>query len=215
MAIPLPSDGGIGLLSLPTRSAKAIVTRRNVALKANPNDLNEDEIEVIVAEKKKKLSYKFRPLEPLHNGHAGNLLVQSLLKAFLAWRAWAVIAPYKLGIGIALLATVITQTAHSEFIEYLQVQASVRTNASSLDNVEKALQLAYLAKWSSFSLIALLLLLYVWRVGSQSRAVMIELLTSRRGLLQGRQVHQETSRLEQPKNDQLHSPTNPRVKLVR
>ena len=67
------------------------------------------------------------------------------------------------------MATVITQTAHSEFIEYLQVQASVRTNPSSFDNVEKVLQLAYLTKWSSFSLIALVLLLYVWRVGSQSR----------------------------------------------
>jgi hypothetical protein len=91
--------------------------------------------------------------------------VQYLLKAFLAWRAWAVIAPYKLGIGIAFLATVITQTAHSEFIEYLQVQASVGTNGSSLDNVKEILQLAYLAKWSSLSLIALALLLYVWRIG--------------------------------------------------
>ena len=96
--------------------------------------------------------------------------MQSLLKAFLAWRAWAVIAPYKLGIGIALLATLITQTAHSEFIEYLQVKASIGTNASTFDSVDEILQLAYLAKWSSYLLIALMLSLYVWRVGRKSQA---------------------------------------------
>ena len=134
--------------------------------------------------------------------------MQSLLKAFLAWRAWAVIAPYKLGIGIALLATVITQTAHSEFIEYLQVQASVRTNASSLDNVEKVLQLAYLAKWSSFSLIALVLLLYVWRVGSQSRGSDDRAFDFLRDVdSPARTASSSGNRagLEQPKNDQLHS----------
>ena len=89
----------------------------------------------------------------------------------MAWRAWAVIAPYKFGIGIAFLTAVITQTAHSEFIEYLQVQASIGANASSVDNVEETLQLAYLAKWSSFLLIAVVFLLYVWRVGGQSQAL--------------------------------------------
>ena len=77
-------------------------------------------------------------------------MLQHLVKWAVLAAAWRQVRPYLIGTLVAIVALLIIDTLHAEFLAYLKIRSDLVKFDVSTDNLSPWLMTSFLAKWTSF-----------------------------------------------------------------
>lgn len=88
-------------------------------------------------------------------------MLQHIVKWAVLATAWRQVRPYLVGTLIAILAVLIVDTLHAEFLAYLKIRSDLVKFDTSVENLSPWLMASFFAKWASFLAILIGWLFYL------------------------------------------------------